>query len=463
VLVVVGMGLMVGSVLHLAPLSPGFPYSRALELVMEEGELPPELKESLKGYDSLELTSLCPLEDGSIGLLRRVLIESSSRREAGSREALLRGFQLTVAGRLVVLESPHQRLKDEMLAEGRLPELGRGEVVVGYGLKKSVGEHLTMRGREFQVVGIFQPRMRIFYKAAVACSSPITESLMLDERLGRVKSLVLDAPSPTELQQLATSIRSHLPAEGGFWLFAHDRSLSPGAFYLYYVGFLLLLIGGVGGIWETLKWMGGRLKQGWLSSAVQVVVDHRREYCLVNGLYFGLVLIIAFIVYYSPSVQDFTTHLVQQQIQSGEGMLGWAGSAYASGVIPYAALVTFIVNSFFGAFLYIVLPSLVIPGIGLLTGIFRSLSWGLLLSPSTESLASAMIPHSITLLLEGEAYVLCMFFVYLMVRGLVRGGSSLGERYRKGVGLNIKGFLLVLLVLAVAALYEATEIILLMR
>ena len=462
-LFVVGMGLMVGSVLYLNPRSPGFPYARSLELVTEGTELSPALKETVRGYDSLELTSLYPLEDGSNRLLRRVLIASSGRRDAELRKALLRVFQLTVAGRVVVLEDSHQRLREEMLAQGRLPVVDRGEVVVGNGLNKKVGERVTIGGREFQVVGMFQPRMRLFHNAMVAYYSSITDVLLEGEGWERFKSFVFDAPSSGELQQLASSIQKHLPPEGGFWLFTQDRSLSPGAFYLYYVGFFLLIIGGVSGMGETLKWMARRLKPGSLSSAVQVVVDHRREYWLVNGVYFGLALIIAFIVYYSPSVQDFTTHLVQQQIQSGEGMLGWAGRAYASGVIPYAALVTFVVNSFFGAFLYIVLPSLVIPGIGLLTGIFRSLSWGLLLSPSTESLASAMIPHSITLLLEGEAYVLCMFFVYLMVRGLVRREGSLGERYRKGVGLNIRGFLLVLLVLAVAALYEATEVILLMR
>lgn len=462
-LVVVGIGLMIGSVGYLAPRSPAFPYSRTLELVTEEGELPPELKESLNEYHPLELTSLYPLEDGTYGLLRGMLLASSGRREGQSREALLRGFQMTVAGRFVVLESSNQRLREGMLAQGRLPELGRAEVVVGYGLKKKVGELVTMRGKEFQVVGIFQRRLRLFHKAMVAYSSPFTAPLLQDEGLEGVKSFVFDAPSSPELQQMATVVRRLLPSEGGFWLFTHDRSLSPGAFYLYYGGLLLLLIGGVKGIGETLGWMGRRLKPGWLSSAVQMVVEHRREYWVVNGLYFGLVLVVAFIVYYSPSIQDFTTNLVQQEIQSGQGMLGWAGRAYASGVIPYAALVTFMVNSFFGAFLYILLPSLVIPGIGLLLGIFRSLSWGLLLSPTTESLAGVMIPHSITLLLEGEAYILCMLFVYLMVRELVRGEGSLGERYRKGVGLNMRGFLLVLLVLAVAALYEATEVILLMR
>jgi len=462
-LVVVGMGLMIGSGFYLAPQSPIFPYSFALELVTEGGELPPELKDTLKGYDSLEFTNLYPMKDGSYRLLRGVLMPSSGKREAEPTRALLKAFQLTIAGRFVVLERPHQRLRQEMLIQGRLPELERGEVVVGYGLNKKVGELVTIGGREFRVVGIFWPRMRLFHKAVVAYSSPFTATLLQDEVLERVKSFVFNVPSSSELQEMATAAHRLLPSEGSFWLFTHDRSLSPRAFYLYYGGWLLLLIGGVGGIWESLRWMGRRLKPGWLSSAVRIVVDHKREYWVVNGLYFGLVLVFALIVYSSPSVQAFTINIIQQEIQSGKGMLGWAGKAYGSGLIPYAALVTFVVNAFFGAFLYILIPSLVIPGIGLPLGLFRSLSWGLILSPTTEPLARSMIPHSITLLLEGEAYVLCMLFVYLMVRGLVRGEGSLGERYRRGVGLNIRGFLLVLLVLAVAALYEATEVIILMR
>ncbi|MFB0519028.1 MAG: hypothetical protein ACETWC_07070 [Acidobacteriota bacterium] len=460
---VVGLGLMVFSGLYLAPRSPVFPYSYALELVTEGEELPPQLKETLREYDYLKLTNLYPLEDGRYRLLRMMLIGRSGRREARSREALLRGFQLRVAGRLVVLESPGQRLGVGMLAQGRLPEPRKGEVVVGYGLKKNVGERISISRREFQVVGIFQPRMRLFHKAIVAHSSPFTAPLLEDEGLERVTSFVFDAPSLTELQQLSTAVRQHLPSEEGFSLFTHLRSLSPGAFYLYYGGLLLLLIGGVGGIWEILRWMGRKLKPGRLHSAVQMVIDHRRKYWAVNGVYFGLALIVALFIYSTPAVQDFITHLVQQSIQSGKGMLGWAGRAYASGIIPYAALVTFVVNSFVGAFVYLVLPSLVIPGSGLLMGLVRSLSWGLLLSPTTESLAGAMIPGSFTVLLEGEAYVLCMFFVYLMVRGLVKGEGTLGERYRRGVGITLRGFLLVLLVLAAAALYEATEVILLIR
>ena len=461
-LVVVGMGLMVFSSLYLAPRSPVFPYSFALELVTKAEALPPELREALRGYHSLKLTSLYPLEDGSYRLLRMMLIGSPDRRNAASRAALLRGFQLTVAERLVVLEDTQQRLGAGMLAQGRLPEPGRGEVVVGYGIKKEVGERVSIKGRDFQVVGIFQPRMRLFHQAVIGYASPFTAPLLEDEGLERVTSIVFDAPSLTELQQLSTAVRQHLPSEEGFSLLTHLRSLSPRAFYLYYGGLLLLLIGGVGGIWEILRWMGRKLKPGWLSSAVQMVIDHRKEYWVVNGVYFGLALIVALFSYSSPGVQDFITHLVQHSIQSGKGMLGWAGRAYASGIIPYAALVTFVVNSVFGAFLYLILPSLVIPGIGLLMGLVRSLAWGLLLSPTTDSLAGAMIPGSFTVLLEGEAYVLCMFFVYLMVRGLVRGEGSLGERYRKGVELTLRGFLLVLLVLAAAAVYEATEVILLM-
>ncbi len=462
-LVVVGMGLMGFSGLYLAPRSPGFPYSFALELVAKEEEIPPQLKETLREYQFLKLTNLFPMEDGTYGLLRMMLIGRSGRREARSREAMLRGFQLTVAGRLVVLEDPGQRLGVEMLAQGRLPEPGRNEVVVGHGLKKNVGERISFSGMNFQVVGIFQPRMRLFHQAIVAHSSPFTAPLLEDEGLERVTSFVFDAPSLTELQKLSTAVRQNLPSEEGFSLFTHLRSLSPGTFYFFYGGLLLLLMGGVGGIWQILRWMRRKLKPGWLSSAVQMVIDHRKEYWTVNGVYFGLALLVALFIYSTPAVQDFTTHLIRQSIESGRGMLGWAGRAYGSGIIPYAALVTFVVNSFFGAFVYLVLPSLVIPGIGLLTGLVRSLSWGLVLSPTTDSLALSMIPGSFTVLLEGEAYVLCMFFVYLMVRGLVRGEGTLGERYRRGVGLTLRGFLLVLLVLAAAALYEATEVILLIK
>jgi hypothetical protein len=93
------------------------------------------------------------------------------------------------------------------------------------------------------------------------------------------------------------------------------------------------------------------------------------------------------------------------------------------------------------------------------------------------------------MLLEGEGYILATFFavlipVYLLAPAVERpsppgeespddpaavpvvakpAGKPLGERFRQALLLNLQGSVWVALVLAAAALYEATELILMMR
>lgn len=76
-----------------------------------------------------------------------------------------------------------------------------------------------------------------------------------------------------------------------------------------------------------------------------------------------------------------------------------------------------------------------------------------------------MLPHSGTLLLEGEGYILAAFFgllvpIYMFQRDPEIG---VGRRYGRALMMNLKAMALVALVLATAACYEATEVILMSR
>jgi hypothetical protein len=62
--------------------------------------------------------------------------------------------------------------------------------------------------------------------------------------------------------------------------------------------------------------------------------------------------------------------------------------------------------------------------------------WGLILAPTTGELVLVMIPHSVTLLLEGQAYVLAIFAAYVhglpFLRPRTVGLSSHREGYAAG-------------------------------
>jgi hypothetical protein len=142
-----------------------------------------------------------------------------------------------------------------------------------------------------------------------------------------------------------------------------------------------------------------------------------------------------------------------------------AGNAYLSGNIAWAALVTFAINFLIGSLAVLTLPSCVIPGSGAVLAALRAIVWGFALAPVTSQQALMMLPHSGTLLLEGEGYILATFFGLMLAVSLFRRDPATATRshYTQGILLNLKGSVLVALVLAVAAVYEATEVIWMMK
>ncbi|MEM2497848.1 MAG: hypothetical protein QXK12_06230 [Candidatus Nezhaarchaeales archaeon] len=74
-----------------------------------------------------------------------------------------------------------------------------------------------------------------------------------------------------------------------------------------------------------------------------------------------------------------------------------------------------------------------------------------------------MITHSITLILEGQAYILAIFSSTLQWKGIIRP-KSIGEKKRSkayiiGLKKTAHLYILVTLLLATSAIYEAIEVI----
>jgi hypothetical protein len=189
---------------------------------------------------------------------------------------------------------------------------------------------------------------------------------------------------------------------------------------------------------------------------------HLNAFLLLNILFFGMVAL-------GAAYTFFVDQQLQRQLTGGviEGFdsppLSWARDAYQSGNVPAAAAITFLVNFFLGSILVLTVPSLVIPFAGVFMGLYRSLLWGVIFAPTSPELAAAMVPHFGTMVLEGEGYVLVMFGAYLIWRrafdGMRRGGPGFLAGYRAGLRDNAWVYVLVALVLAVAAIYEAIELI----
>ncbi len=198
-----------------------------------------------------------------------------------------------------------------------------------------------------------------------------------------------------------------------------------------------------------------------IARALGVIREHRRAYLVLNVVYYGLVACAMVLVAFHPEVQQSLLEKAQQGLT--QGPLAAVASAYAEGRVLTAMALTFVVNLLLGAFVSITLPSLVIPFAGLFVGIVRAVLWGVLLSPASPQLRGGMIVHSLTLILEGQAYILAMLATYVQGKSFLRPHSVGAQGHLHGYWLGLKYsmrlYILVVIVLAVAAVYEALEVI----
>ena len=128
-----------------------------------------------------------------------------------------------------------------------------------------------------------------------------------------------------------------------------------------------------------------------------------------------------------------------------------------------ATLATLRQNYLMGTCLYSVLPSLVIPFAGLLKNLVSFLFVGFIMAPLWTGSAVQNTYHSITLTLELEAYVVVSFAICVLpvrvFEGIRRGEWA--SQYMAGFRVLGSAVILVGIMLAIAAAYEATTLILL--
>lgn len=197
----------------------------------------------------------------------------------------------------------------------------------------------------------------------------------------------------------------------------------------------------------------------WLAPAFAIVHRHRRAYLWLNLMYYTLIVIGLFYATFNPALQEMLMAAVGTAFS--QGPLAAVGEAYVSGQTLRAILFTFGINLVVGSGASITLPSLIIPFSGLLMGAYRAIVWGLIYAPTTPELRVIFLPHLPTLLLEGQAYILVLLAAVIQGRALFSprtvDATSRRQGYWYGLKLTLQLYKLVLLVLAVAAIYEVLE------
>lgn len=186
---------------------------------------------------------------------------------------------------------------------------------------------------------------------------------------------------------------------------------------------------------------------------------HARALLALNALYFGVAALAEGYAFLNLAVQSELTQVAVDAF-SPSGGLGALVQAYLGGELLLAIVLTFLVNLIFGSFVFLTLPSTVIPFAGILLGLYRAVLWGLLFAPTeTSTLGPTLWLHIPTILIEGEAYVVAMLGVWLWWHAVFTRSGERWKGWRQGLVLQTRVYAAVAALLAIAAIYEAIEVI----
>jgi hypothetical protein len=164
----------------------------------------------------------------------------------------------------------------------------------------------------------------------------------------------------------------------------------------------------------------------------------------------------------SPLIHAAGTGVIHDVFSKGS--LSHIGEAYDSGNIAMAALTTFFQNCVIVTYGFTMLPAIVLPFLGSVFGVLKNLLSfaiaGFLLAPVWMGANARLAPHSVTIALELNAYILAAFAVYAYPCVLIEHVRTRPlHGFAEGLKLMGSCAAVVGIILAFAAVYEAVTLI----
>lgn len=187
------------------------------------------------------------------------------------------------------------------------------------------------------------------------------------------------------------------------------------------------------------------------------VERYKKRFIYCFAIYFILVAIGAIIGVLNPDYAlEFKKVVGTQFVSSTPGLF----QAISAGKMLTVMATIFGINSIFASFLTITVPNII--GLGTITYIYRGIIWGLIYAPIDSQSTMLLLYVIPTLLLEGTAYVIAFTASLDLPLALIRpeklGKKSRWEAFKKAVVNNLKSYVLVLIVLLIAAIVETVTI-----
>ncbi|GEM_PF-2317591 len=339
---------------------------------------------------------------------------------------------------------------DTLLDDGRPPLPGKEEAVAGAFCDLS---SFDFKGKHYQVVGKLKRAV-----GALAFSYVVLSEGQQEDSEDWITGWL--APSGLSNLQDNESIQETIEgtAEKPVFLgedFPLDTDLAG-----WNILALLLVAYGASVLWCTLFTVHRSTEGSFWAKSFGIFKDHRRLLVNIHFVLYGTFFAFLFAGEQFPLLRRQLVDLTSGMFRDGN--LQFIGDAYASGDILRASFATWAWNFGAATLTLTLLPSIVIPFWGLAKTLLSFALVGFLMAPTWSDTALHMSYHCITMALEFEAYILACFatvlFPWKILKGLLSG--ELTKSMKESLDIFTGTTLFSAIILAVAAIYEASTIIL---
>lgn len=339
---------------------------------------------------------------------------------------------------------------DALLDNGRPPLFGKEEAVAGAFCDLS---SFDFKGKHYQVVGKLKRAV-----GALAFSYVVPYESQQENTDGWSPAW-LDPSGLPNLQDNA-SIQETLDESAKQPVFLGEDFPLDTDLAVWNISALLLVAYGASVLWCALFTVPSNTEGTFWAKSLRVFKDHHLLFVSMHFILYGTFFAFLFAGEQFPLLRRQLIDLTSNMFR--EGNLRFIGHAYESGDILRASFATWAWNFGAATLTLTVLPSLLIPFWGLAKTLLSFALVGFLMAPTWSDASMHMSYHCITMAVEFEAYIVVCFatvlFPWKMLKGLLSG--ELTKSMREILDVLTRTTLLSATILAVAAIYEASTIIL---
>ncbi|MFC3745099.1 hypothetical protein [Paenibacillus sp. GCM10012306] len=197
-----------------------------------------------------------------------------------------------------------------------------------------------------------------------------------------------------------------------------------------------------------------------LRKPLGIIGRNIRPYLVLNLLTYGLLILGLILGYFFPSIAKASVDAMAS-VSSLSPAQGGVMATIDSGNAPTLAVIILIANLCFGALGMATLPSLLIPFSGIVIHALFAGFLGLTYAPYEGW--DVLLPHSLTLLIELQAYIVLMLGAYLLGKYVLspqaNGFTSRWAGYKHGLVETAWLYIPAIVLLILGAIYEGFEVV----